>query len=126
MFRNIGPARLSAKKFHNGKYPQATPRKVFGDLGNLQHDTGRKFQTPKPSTVKIFEDTTRPNQRRSTKVKKGTFSVLRDRKVDSKLGESQAKQSSENNLPEIEKMTPFIDQGRIKNYVVKFEIVFNT
>lgn len=52
--------------------------------------------------------------------------MLRDRKVDSKLGESQAKQSSENNLPEIEKMTPFIDQGRIKNYVVKFEIVFNT
>lgn len=106
-----GQRGLSAKRFHESKNTQPTPRKALGDVGNFQHNTAKKFETPKakPSRVKIFQDTPRTNQRKSTKSKKATFSTFNANKVDSTTGETKIKTASENSFPEIEKMTPFID-----------------
>lgn len=108
---SIGQRGLSAKRFHESKNTQPTPRKALGDVGNFQHNTAKKFETPKakPSRVKIFQDTPRTNQRKSTKSKKATFSTFNANKVDSTTGETKIKTASENSFPEIEKMTLFID-----------------
>ena len=85
----------TSKTFSESKYPQATPRKALGDLGNLQYGNAKKVQSSvKPSRVKIFEDGGKTNPKKS-KVK--TKKILQDR--------------NENNYPEIEKMVPCCDQG---------------
>ena len=97
-----------------------TPRKALGDVGNMpQHDTAKKFQTPNPSKVKIFDET--PEAKTSVKSKKPAFSVLNtDRQHSRVFGDVNIKSKSENTLPDIEKMIPYVDQG--KNMVKLFTI----
>ena len=86
-----------------------TPRKALGDVGNIQHGTGKKFQTPKPSKVKIFNET--PKTKTSVKSKKPSFSVLNTHREHSKISSDvKTKTKNENMLPDIEKIIPFVDQ----------------
>ena len=102
----IGQRGLSAKTLQ-----APTPRKALGDLGNIQHGTAKKFQTPKPSKVKIFDET--PKAKTSVKTKKATFSALKTQKGQNKIAsDMKIPTKNENMLPDIEKMIPFVDQGK--------------
>ena len=102
----IGQRGLSAKTLQ-----APTPRKALGDLGNIQHGAAKKFQTPKPSKVKIFDET--PKAKTSVKSKKATFSVLKTQKSQSRLASDvKIPTKNGNTLPDIEKMIPFVDQGK--------------
>ena len=102
----IGQRGLSAKTLQ-----APTPRKALGDLGNIQHGAARKFQTPKPSKVKIFDET--PKAKTSVKSKKATFSVLKTQKSQSRLASDvKIPTKNDNTVPDIEKMIPFVDQGK--------------
>lgn len=101
---SLGQRGLSAKNLQ-----APTPRKALGDLGNIQHSAAKKFQTPKPSKVKIFDET--PKAKTSVKSKK-TFSVLKSQKGQSKTASNvKVPTKNENMLPDIEKMIPYVDQG---------------
>ena len=88
-----------------------TPRKALGDVGNIQHGTGKKLQTPKPSKVKIFNET--PKTKTSVRSKKPTFSVPNTHRVHSKISSDvKIKEKDEDTLPDIEKIVPFVDEGK--------------
>lgn len=87
----------------------------MSDLGNIQNGTAKKFQTPKPSKIKIFHET--PKAKTTIKSKKVSSSVLNSRKIHGKIAtDVKVKPITESILPDIEKVIPFVDQGEHDMY----------
>jgi hypothetical protein len=64
--------------------------------------------------VKIYDETPKAKT-----LKKTAFSVLNTHKGRSKISSDvKVKPKSENTLPDIEKMIPFVDQGRYTNITI--------
>ncbi len=87
------------------------PKKGIGR--RRQYTTRDRKETPdtKPSKVKIFNET--PKTKTSVRSKKPTFSVPNTHRVHSKISSDvKIKEKDEDTLPDIEKIVPFVDEGK--------------